>query len=57
MFSMHMRPDDYKLPYYRDQTLALWGGISLLDILRQSVASRFDPAVGRTPDVQPLRLG
>lgn len=42
----HMRPDDFKFPYYRDQTLALWSGISLLDILRQSVASRFDPASG-----------
>ncbi len=42
----HMRPDDYKLPYYRDQALALWSGISLLDILRQSVASRNDPASG-----------
>jgi 2-oxoisovalerate dehydrogenase E1 component len=45
-FAEHMRPDDYKLPYYRDQTLALWSGISLLDILRQSVASRFDPQSG-----------
>ncbi|HKP53453.1 MAG TPA: thiamine pyrophosphate-dependent enzyme [Chloroflexia bacterium] len=45
-FAAHMRPDDYKLPYYRDQTLALWSGISLLDILRQSVASRFDPQSG-----------
>ena len=25
----HMRPDDIKLPYYRDQALALWSGISL----------------------------
>ncbi len=45
-FAQYMRPDDYKLPYYRDQTLALWSGISLLDILRQSVASRFDPQSG-----------
>jgi 2-oxoisovalerate dehydrogenase E1 component len=41
-----MRPDDAKLPYYRDQTLALWSGISLMDITRQSVASRFDPMSG-----------
>src|SRR5438067_5720420 len=44
--SMHLRPDDAKLPYYRDQAMALWCGISLLDILRQSVASRFDPQSG-----------
>lgn len=44
--SMHLRPDDAKLPYYRDQAMALWCGISLLDIMRQSVASRFDPASG-----------
>ncbi|MEO5953965.1 MAG: thiamine pyrophosphate-dependent dehydrogenase E1 component subunit alpha, partial [Chloroflexia bacterium] len=42
----HMRPDDAKLPYYRDQTLALWSGIRMLDITRQSVASRFDPMSG-----------
>jgi 2-oxoisovalerate dehydrogenase E1 component len=41
-----MRPDDAKLPYYRDQTLALWSGISLMDITRQSVASRYDPMSG-----------
>lgn len=41
-----LRPDDFKLPYYRDQTLALWSGISLLDITRQSVASRYDPMSG-----------
>lgn len=41
-----MRPDDAKLPYYRDQSLALWSGISLLDITRQSVASRHDPMSG-----------
>jgi 2-oxoisovalerate dehydrogenase E1 component len=45
-FAHFMRPDDYKLPYYRDQTLALWSGISLLDILRQSVASSLDPQSG-----------
>jgi 2-oxoisovalerate dehydrogenase E1 component len=45
-FADNMRPDDAKLPYYRDQTLALWSGISLLDIMRQSVASRFDPQSG-----------
>src|SRR5437867_8302446 len=45
-FAMHLRPDDAKLPYYRDQTLALWCGIPLLDIMRQSVASRLDPASG-----------
>ena len=39
----HMRPDDAKLPYYRDQALALWSGIRMMDITRQSVASRFDP--------------
>src|SRR5438477_11683655 len=44
--SMHLRPDDAKLPYYRDQAMALWCGISLLDIMRQSVASRFDPQSG-----------
>ena len=44
--SMHLRPDDAKLPYYRDQSMALWCGITLLDIMRQSVASRFDPASG-----------
>lgn len=44
--SCHLRPDDAKLPYYRDQALALWSGISLLDIMRQSVASRFDPQSG-----------
>lgn len=42
----HMRPDDAKLPYYRDQTLALWSGIRMLDITRQSVASRLDPMSG-----------
>ncbi|MEP6776802.1 MAG: thiamine pyrophosphate-dependent enzyme, partial [Chloroflexota bacterium] len=42
----HMRPDDAKLPYYRDQALALWSGIRMLDITRQSVASRFDPMSG-----------
>ncbi|HUP26910.1 MAG TPA: thiamine pyrophosphate-dependent enzyme [Chloroflexia bacterium] len=42
----HMRPDDYKFPYYRDQAFALWSGITLLDMLRQSVASRFDPQSG-----------
>ena len=36
----HMRPDDAKLPYYRDQALALWSGIRMMDITRQSVASR-----------------
>jgi 2-oxoisovalerate dehydrogenase E1 component len=45
-FADNMRPDDAKLPYYRDQTLALWSGITLLDIMRQSVASRFDPQSG-----------
>ena len=45
-FAAHMRPDDAKLPYYRDQALALWSGITLLDIMRQSVASRFDPQSG-----------
>ena len=44
--SCHLRPDDAKLPYYRDQAMALWCGISLLDIMRQSVASRFDPQSG-----------
>lgn len=44
--SMHLRPDDAKLPYYRDQAMALWCGIPLLDIMRQSVASRLDPASG-----------
>lgn len=42
----HMRPDDYKFPYYRDQALALWSGIAPLDIHRQSVASRMDPMSG-----------
>jgi 2-oxoisovalerate dehydrogenase E1 component len=42
----HMRPDDAKLPYYRDQALALWSGIRMMDITRQSVASRFDPMSG-----------
>ena len=42
----HMRPDDYKFPYYRDQAFALWSGITLLDMLRQSVASRHDPQSG-----------
>jgi 2-oxoisovalerate dehydrogenase E1 component len=42
----HLRPDDYKFPYYRDQALALWCGITVLDILRQSVASRYDPQSG-----------
>ena len=41
-----MRPDDAKLPYYRDQALALWSGITLLDITRQSVASSYDPMSG-----------
>jgi 2-oxoisovalerate dehydrogenase E1 component len=45
-FAAHMRPDDYKFPYYRDQALALWSGITVLDMLRQSVASRFDPQSG-----------
>lgn len=45
-FAFHMRPDDAKLPYYRDQTLALWSGIRLIDVMRQSVASRFDPQSG-----------
>jgi 2-oxoisovalerate dehydrogenase E1 component len=45
-FAHYMRPDDYKLPYYRDQTLALWAGISPLDLLRQSVASSLDPMSG-----------
>jgi 2-oxoisovalerate dehydrogenase E1 component len=45
-FAHFMRPDDYKLPYYRDQTLALWAGISPLDLLRQSVASSLDPMSG-----------
>lgn len=44
--SMHLRPDDAKLPYYRDQAMALWCGISLIDITRQSVASSLDPASG-----------
>ena len=44
--SMHMRPDDAKLPYYRDQAMALWCGITLLDIMRQSVASSLDPQSG-----------
>src|SRR5438067_10813303 len=44
--SMHLRPDDAKLPYYRDQAMALWCGIPLLDIMRQSVASSLDPASG-----------
>lgn len=42
----HMRADDWKFPYYRDQTLALWSGITLLDVLRQSVASSKDPMSG-----------
>ncbi|MDQ5822982.1 MAG: thiamine pyrophosphate-dependent enzyme [Chloroflexota bacterium] len=42
----HMRADDFKFPYYRDQTLALWSGITLLDVLRQSVASSKDPMSG-----------
>jgi 2-oxoisovalerate dehydrogenase E1 component len=41
-----MRPDDAKLPYYRDQALALWSGIDLMSITRQSVASRYDPMSG-----------
>ena len=43
---MHLRADDIKLPYYRDQAMALWSGITLLDILRQGTASRFDPMSG-----------
>ena len=39
---MHMRADDIKFPYYRDHALALWSGITLLDVLRQGTASRFD---------------
>lgn len=42
----HMRPDDFKFPYYRDQTLALWSGIRPYDIQRQSVASSLDPMSG-----------
>jgi len=42
----HLRPNDYKFPYYRDQALALWSGISVLDMLRQSVASSLDPQSG-----------
>ncbi len=42
----HMRSDDAKLPYYRDQALALWSGIRMEDITRQSVASRYDPMSG-----------
>ena len=45
-FAHFMRPDDFKLPYYRDQTYALWSGISPLDLLRQSVASSLDPMSG-----------
>src|SRR3954453_6327208 len=44
--SMHMRPDDAKLPYYRDQAMALWCGIPLIAIMRQSVASSLDPQSG-----------
>jgi 2-oxoisovalerate dehydrogenase E1 component len=43
---MHLRADDIKFPYYRDHALALWSGITLLDILRQGTASRFDPMSG-----------
>ncbi len=43
---MHLRADDIKFPYYRDHALALWSGISLLDVLRQGTASRFDPMSG-----------
>jgi 2-oxoisovalerate dehydrogenase E1 component len=44
--SAHLRPDDAKMPYYRDQAMALWCGIPLIDIMRQSVASSLDPASG-----------
>lgn len=44
--SFNLRPDDAKLPYYRDQAMALWCGIRLIDVMRQSVASRFDPQSG-----------
>ncbi|MGI8588533.1 MAG: alpha-ketoacid dehydrogenase subunit alpha/beta [Chloroflexia bacterium] len=43
---MHLRRDDIKLPYYRDHALALWSGITMLDLLRQGTASRFDPMSG-----------
>ncbi|HUS13671.1 MAG TPA: thiamine pyrophosphate-dependent dehydrogenase E1 component subunit alpha, partial [Chloroflexia bacterium] len=43
---MHMRADDIKFPYYRDHALALWSGITLLDMLRQGTASRLDPMSG-----------
>src|SRR5205085_8661537 len=42
----HLRTDDAKMPYYRDQAMALWCGIPLIDIMRQSVASSLDPASG-----------
>jgi 2-oxoisovalerate dehydrogenase E1 component len=42
----NMRPDDAKLPYYRDQAMALWSGITLIDVTRQSVASSLDPMSG-----------
>lgn len=43
---MHLRADDIKFPYYRDHALALWSGITVLDMLRQGTASRFDPMSG-----------
>ncbi|HMA34078.1 MAG TPA: thiamine pyrophosphate-dependent dehydrogenase E1 component subunit alpha, partial [Chloroflexia bacterium] len=43
---MHLRADDIKFPYYRDHALALWSGITLLDMLRQGTASRLDPMSG-----------
>src|SRR3954451_8235197 len=44
--SFHMRPDDSKLPYYRDQAMALCCVIPLIAIMRQSVASSLDPQSG-----------
>ena len=55
--SFHMRPDDAKLPYYRDQAMALWCGIALIDYHAPERGLALRPAVGRAADVQPLRLG